>query len=324
MRRRHAVALIAAAAFTSTATWAQTGPYPNRTVKLINPFPPGSPVDVVARLASQKLQEAWNQSVIVDNKAGAGGTLGADLVAKSPADGYTLLVTSASTHVIAPALRKTMPYDANKDFTPIALIAYGPTTVVVHPSVPVKTLAEFVQYAKANPGKVAYASSGPGTILHLTGELFSSRTGVELLHVPYKGAVPASTDLLGGQVQAMFDSISNAAPQVRAGKLRALAVLTPTRSPLMPDVPTAKELGFDGLDFPAWIGLFGPANTPREVVTAANKALLAAIAQADSKDRLTQSGLIPAMVIEGDFAKQLLTDQKTVADLVRKANIPQQ
>ena len=316
--------ILAATALTGPRAWSQAGPYPNRTVKVINPFPPGSPVDVVARLLSQKLQEAWSQSVIVDSKAGAGGTVGADFVAKSAPDGYTLLVTSASTHVIAPALRKTMPYDANKDFTPIALIAYGPTAVVVHPSVPAKTLAEFVQYAKANPGKLAYASSGPGTILHLTGELFASKTGVELLHVPYKGAVPASTDLLGGQVQAMFDSISNAAPQVRAGKLRALAVLTPTRSPLMPDVPTAREAGFDGLDFPAWIGLFAPANTPREVVVQTNTALQAAMAQPDSRERLLQSGLIPALVVEADFAKLLLADQKTVADLVRKANIPQQ
>jgi tripartite-type tricarboxylate transporter receptor subunit TctC len=279
---------------------------------------------VVARLVSQKLQEAWSQPVIVDSKAGAGGTVGADFVAKSAPDGYTLLVTSASTHVIAPALRKTMPYDANRDFVPIALIAYGPTAVVVHPSVPAKTLAEFVQYAKANPGKLAYASSGPGTILHLTGELFASKTGAELLHVPYKGAVPASTDLLGGQVQAMFDSISNAAPQVKAGKLRALAVLTPTRSPLMPDVPTAREAGFDGLEFPAWIGLFAPASTPREVVVQTNSALLAAMAQPDSRERLLQSGLVPAMVVEADFAKLLLADQKTVADLVRKANIQQQ
>ena len=324
MRRRQVAMILAAAALTGTRAWSQAGPYPNHTVKVINPFPPGSPVDVVARLVSQKLQEAWSQPVIVDSKAGAGGTVGADFVAKSAPDGYTLLVTSASTHVIAPALRKTMPYDANKDFVPIALIAYGPTAVVVHPSVPAKTLAEFVQYAKANPGKLAYASSGPGTILHRTGDRVASQTGVELLHVPYKGAVPASTDLLGGQVQAMFDSISNAAPQVRAGKLRALAVLTPTRSPLMPDVPTAREAGFDGLDFPAWIGLFAPANTPREVVVQTNTALLAAMAQPDSRERLLQSGLIPAMVVEADFAKLLLADQKTVADLVRKANIPQQ
>ena len=322
MDRRQATLLFAGTALAGPAAWAQA--YPGRAVKIINPFPPGSPVDVVARLVAQKLGEAWNQPVVVDSKPGAGGTMGAELVARAPADGYTLLVTSASTHVIAPALRKTMPYDAMKDFTPIALIAHGPTVVVVHPSVPVRTLAEFVQYAKANPGKVAYASSGSGTILHLTGELFASRTGTELLHVPYKGAVPASTDLLGGQVQAMFDSISNAAPQVKAGKLRALAVLTPTRSSLMPDVPTAIEAGFPGLDFPAWIGLFAPANVPRDVVTQTLKALNAAMAQPETRERLVQAGLVPAMVLEADFARTIVANQKVVADLVRQANIPQQ
>ena len=257
MNRREAARLIAAGALAGRSAWSQS--YPSRTVKIINPFPPGSPVDVVARPVAQKLQELWGQAVVVDSKAGAGGTLGAELVARAPADGYTLLVTSASTHVIAPVLRKSLPYDALKDFVPLALVAHGPTAIVVHPSVPARTLAEFVQYAKSNPGKVAYASSGPGTILHLNGELFASKTGTQLLHVPYKGAVPASTDLLAGHVQLMFDSIANSAPQVKAGKLRALAVLTPQRSPLMPDVPTAAEQGFQGLEFPAWIGLFAPA-----------------------------------------------------------------
>ena len=322
MNRREAALLLAAGALGATGARAQT--YPSHVVKIINPFPPGSPVDVVARLVAQKFQEAWGQSVIVDNKAGAGGTVGAEFVAKAPPDGYTLLVTSASTHVIAPVLRKSLPYDALKDFTPIALVAHGPTAIVVHPSLPVHTLAEFVQYAKAHPGKIAYASSGPGTILHLSGELFAWKTGTELLHVPYKGAVPASTDLLAGQVQAMFDSISNSAPQVKAGKLRALAVLTPARSPLMPDVPTAAELGFEGLEFPAWIGLFAPAGVPRDVVTQCTKALQTMMAQPDSRERLVQSGLVPANVTEGEFAKLIAANQKVVGELVRKAAIPLQ
>jgi tripartite-type tricarboxylate transporter receptor subunit TctC len=298
--------------------------FPSRTVKIINPFPPGSPVDAVARPLAQKLQEAWSQPVIVESKAGAGGTLGAELVARAPADGYTLLVTSASTHVIAPVLRKAMPYDALKDFVPVALVAHGPTAIVVHPSLPVRTLAEFVQYTKANPGKVAYASSGPGTILHLNGELFASRTGADLLHVPYRGAVPAATDLLAGQVQAMFDSISNSAPQVKAGKLRALAVLTPARSPLMPDVPTAAELGFEGLEFPAWIGVFAPAGTPRDVIANLTKTLQSIMGQAETRERFVQAGLIPTMVAEAEFVKLITANQKIVADLVRKANIPPQ
>ena len=308
---------------TGVTAWAQ-GIYPNRVVKIINPFPPGSPVDVVARLIAQKMQEAWGQSVVVENKSGAGGTLGADFVAHAQPDGYTMLVTTSSTHVIAPAIRKQLPYDAIKDFTPIGLVANVPIVIVVHPSVPAKTLAEFVQYTKVNPGKVAYASSGAGTILHLSGELFQSRTGTELLHVPYKGAVPASTDLLGGQVQVMFDSISNAAAQVKAGKLRALAVLTTQRSHMMPDVPTASEAGFTGLDFPAWIGLLAPAGIPREVVTQSVKVLQLATAQPETRDKLMQSGLIPALSVEGEFMKIMTTDQKTVSDLVKRAAIPLQ
>ncbi|RYY59631.1 MAG: tripartite tricarboxylate transporter substrate binding protein, partial [Comamonadaceae bacterium] len=204
MDRRTATTALLGLAIAPLAARAQA--WPNRTLKVINPFPPGSPVDVVSRAVAQALEAGLKQTVIVDYKAGAGGTIGAAEVARAPADGYTLLVTSSSTHVIAPALRKQLPYDAVKDFVPVAMIGFGPTVIVVHPSVPANTLAEFVQYAKANPGKVSYASSGPGTILHLSGELFSHKTGTQLLHVPYKGAVPASTDLLGGQVQTMFDS----------------------------------------------------------------------------------------------------------------------
>lgn len=321
IHRRHLAALAVGAL--CGPVWSQ-GAYPTRAVKMINPFPPGSPVDLVGRLVAQKLQETWGQPVVIESRAGAGGAVGAEAVARAPADGYTLLVTSASTHVIAPALRKQMPYDAQKDFAPLALAAYGPTAVVVHPSVPVQSLAQLVTYAKANPGKVAYASSGLGTILHLSGELFAYRTGVDILHVPYKGAVPASTDLLSGQVQLMFDSISNAAPQVKAGKLRALAVLTPQRTPLMPDVPTGLEAGFDGLDFPAWIGFYAPAGTPREVVQQINRALQSVMAQAEIRERFLQGGLIPTMVMDADFGRLVGEQQKIVADLVRAARIPQQ
>ncbi len=321
INRRHLAALAAGAL--CGPVWPQAA-YPSRAVKLINPFPPGSPVDLVGRLVAQKLQDSWGQPVVVENRAGAGGAVGAEAVARAPADGYTLLVTSASTHVIAPALRRQLPYDAQKDFAPLALVAYGPTAVVIHPSVPVQSLSELVAYAKSNPGKVAYASSGLGTILHLSGELFSYRTGVDILHVPYKGAVPASTDLLSGQVQLMFDSISNSAPHVKAGKLRALAVLTPQRSPLMPDVPTGQEAGFEGLDFPAWIGFYAPAGTPREVVTQIIRTLQGAMAQPDIRERFAQGGLIPAFVADAEFGRQVANHQKVVADLVRAARIPQQ
>lgn len=322
MNRRESVVWLAAGLLAGRPALADA--YPSRPIKMINPFPPGSPVDVVGRPLALKLQEQLGQPVVVDYKAGAGGTIGAELVAKSPADGYTLLLTSASTHVIAPMLRKSLPYDALKDFVPLALVAHGPTAIVVHPSVPANNLAEFVRYAKANPGKLAYASSGLGTILHLNGELFASKTGTNLLHVPYKGAVPASTDLLAGQVQLMFDSIANSAPQVKSGKLRALAVLTPQRSPLMPDVPTAQEQGFKGLEFPAWIGLFAPAGTPKDVVERLGKSLQAIGNQADTRERFVQAGLVPEMLPQADFAREIAAHQKVVAELIRTANIPLQ
>lgn len=326
MHRRHFGQFVAASLTGSVVSSlvvlpSQAQSFPNRPIKLINPFPPGSPVDVVGRPVAQRLQELLGQAVVVEYKAGAGGTVGAELVARSPADGYTLLVTSASTHVIAPVLRKNLPYDALKDFTPLGLMAHGPTAIVVHPSVPVNTLAEFVQYARAHPGKIAYASSGPGTILHLNGELFAARTATQLLHVPYKGAVPAATDLLAGQVQAMFDSITNAAPQVRAGKLRGLAVLTPQRSPLMPDVPTAVEQGFQGLEFPAWIGVFAPAGLPRDVAAQLSQAIKTIMGQADMRDRFTQAGLIPASLQDAEFAREIMAHQRIVGELVRSAKI---
>ncbi len=316
-------AVLAAASLTCVTVLAQAA-FPTRTVKLVNPFPPGSPVDVVARPLAQKLQEVWGQPVVVDNRAGAGGTIGAEIVAHASGDGYTLLVTSSSTHVIAPALRRQLPYDAQKDFAPIALVARGPTAIVVHPSVPVGSLAELVRYAKANPGKLSFASSGLGTILHLSGELFSHRTGVELLHVPYKGAVPASTDLLSGQVQMMFDSITNAAPHVKAGKLRALAVLMPARSALLPDVPTAQELGFEGLEFPAWIGVMAPASMPRELAAQVTSTVADVVRRPEMIERFTQAGLIPDLVTGEEFGRLMATHQKTVTDLVRAANIPPQ
>ena len=322
MERRSVNAALLGLALSPFAARAQA--WPARTLKIINPFPPGSPVDVVSRSVAQALEGGLKQNVIVDYKAGAGGTIGAAEVARAPTDGYTLLVTSSSTHVIAPALRKQMPYDAIKDFVPVAMIGYGPTVIVVHPSMQVNTLAEFVRYAKANPDKSTYASSGSGTILHLTGELFAHKTGTQLLHIPYKGAVPASTDLLGGQVNAMFDSISNAAPQVRAGKLKALAVLTPTRTPLLPGVPTAAEVGFPGLDFPTWLGVFAPAGTPNAMVEKLSRTLQSAMGQPEVREKLVQSGITPAFMAGDEFGARLVADKKLVADLVKTANVPQQ
>nr|MBF0681347.1 tripartite tricarboxylate transporter substrate binding protein [Pseudomonas sp.] len=296
--------------------------YPSRPVTLINPFPPGSPVDVVARELAAKLSDRWGQSIIVDNRAGASGTLGASAVVRAKPDGYTLLLTSASTHAIGPAVRKHLPYDPVNDFTPLAFIGHGPVAIVVHPSVPVNSLDELVQLAKDKPDTITYASSGVGTILHLTGEVFSQRTGAQLMHVPYQGAVPAATDLLGGHVNMMFDSIANATPNIRAGKVKALAVIMPQRSPLLPDVPTAAELGYDGLTVPAWFGLFGPAGLPQNVVQTWEQAVQQVVGDSpEFQARLMELGILAEVKPSKEFAATIETDIAAMKDVVAKAGI---
>lgn len=316
------IALFAACLLFATGAAAQN--YPARRVTLVNPFPPGSPVDVVARLTAEELQKELGQPFIVDNRAGAGGVIGANAVARSRADGYTLLLTSASTHIIAPVLRAELPYDPIRDFRPISLIAWGPTLVVVHPSLPVTTLQELVAYARANPEAVAYGSSGTGTILHLTGELFQARTGTKLLHVPFSGAAPAATALLGGQVQLMFDSINNSMNQVRAGQLRGLAVLTRERFAGLPDVPTAIEAGMPDLDFPAWIGLLAPAGTPDEVVQVLERTIRRSMSTPAVTERMRAAGLFPELSTSADFAAALPRQIALIEQIAAAARIPKQ
>jgi tripartite-type tricarboxylate transporter receptor subunit TctC len=298
--------------------------YPVRRVTMINPFPPGSPVDVVARMTAEELQKEFGQPFIVDNRAGAGGVIGANVVARARPDGYTLLLTSASTQIIAPVLRAEMPYDTIRDFRPVSLIAWGPTLVVVHPSLPVRSLQELVAYARANPEAVAYGSSGTGTILHLSGELFQERTGTRLLHVPFSGAAPAATALLGGQVLLMFDSINNAMNQVRAGQLRGLAVLTRERFAGLPDVPTAAEAGMTDLEFPAWIGLLAPAGTPDDVVQALERAVRQRLGAPAVAERLRAAGLFPELSTSADFAAALPRQIALIERIAAAARIPKQ
>jgi tripartite-type tricarboxylate transporter receptor subunit TctC len=299
--------------------WAQA--YPSRPIRLINPFSAGSPVDVVARPIAQRLSDILRQPVTVENRAGAGGTIGADFVAKAPPDGYTLLVSSSSTQVIAPLLKSALPYDATRDFKPLAMMADGPTAVVVHPSLPVKTLDEFIVYALKHPNAIAFASSGPGTLLHISGELFAAKTKVQLLHVPYKGAVPASTDLVGGQVQVMFDSVANSVANVKAGRLRALAVLGRERSPLLPDVPASEELGYLGLSLPAWIGFFAPSGTPSGVIDVLSGALTTIAADGDIRARLQGNGLLPRFLPTRAFEADLVQQTKALGPLLRSINL---
>jgi tripartite-type tricarboxylate transporter receptor subunit TctC len=260
-----AAVTIAATAFViSPRTEAQD--YPTKPVRMVVPFTPAGTTDILARIVSQKLSEAWGQQVVVENRPGAAGNLGSDIVAKAAPDGYTLLMGTVSSHGINPTLYKKMPYDAVKDFQPVTLVALVPNMLVVHPSVEAKNVQELIALAKKNPGKLNVASSGSGTSIHLSAELFKTLTGVDMLHVPYKGSGPAVTDLTGGQVQLMFDNMPSSIEHVRAGKLRALGVTTAKRSPAMPDLPTIAEQGVPGYEATSWFGVMAPAGTPKPIV----------------------------------------------------------
>ncbi len=309
----------AATALVSHTVHAQT--FPTKPVKIINPFPPGTNTDTVARILAQKLQQNWGQATIVENKTGAGGAIGSDYVAKSKPDGYTLLLTSSSTHLVGPVLRKALPYDANKDFVPIMTVTMSPNVVVVTKSLPVNNLQQFIDYTKANPG-TSYASSGNGTGYHLAGELFASTVGVEMLHVPYRGAAPAMNDLMGGQVQAMFDSPGSVAPNHNSGKVRALAVMGSKRWPTLPDVPTTVELGQPKLQFATWLGLYAPAGTPPAVIEKITQILKTELNKPGMSEQFMQMGTQLNLVYGKDFEKLMLDGQASLRALVKSGNIP--
>ncbi len=294
--------------------------YPEKPIRIINPFPPGSPVDFIGRLAAERLQRAWGKPVLVESRSGAGGTIGADYVAKSPPDGYTLLVTTPSTLAVAPSLYKVLPYEPLRDFAPIWSITSSGLVVVVNPKVPAHNLSEFIQYVKANPGKVAYASSGVGTTQHLAGEAFKARTGLDILHVPYKGGAPASADLMSGQVQVMFDAVTNVMGAVKDGRLRALAVLRAKCSRALPDVPTAAEQGVTGVEQPGWVGIFAPAATPPDVVAKLVSTLTHEMAEPDVVARMAASGN-DTPVSGAQLGRQLAEETKLFAAIVKRAGI---
>jgi tripartite-type tricarboxylate transporter receptor subunit TctC len=265
--------------------------YPSKPVRIVNPFAPGGATDIIARHMAQKLTEAWGQPVVVENRAGASGALGVEHVAKSAPDGYTLLIATQTTHAANPALYAKLPYDAAKDFAPLTLAGSTPLALLVHPSLPVRDVRELLDHVKKNPGKLAYASGGNGTSQHLTMELLKSMTGSFMLHIPYKGAGPAMTDFLGGQINLMFDNLPTALPHVKSGKLRAIAVSTAARSALAPELPTMAEAGLPGFDLATWFAFFAPAATPRELTAKISNDMRRALAQPDTKERLTAIGV---------------------------------
>ena len=268
--------------------------YPEKTIRIIVPYSPGGTADMLARTIGQKMAESLGQQVIIDNRPGAGGNIGADLAAKAAADGYTLLMGTVATHAINPNLYPKIPFDAAMDFAPIVLVATLPNILVVNPSVAARNTKELIALAKSKPGELAFASAGNGTSQHLSGELFKKMTGVDMTHVPYKGSAPAVTDLVGGQVQLMFDNIPSSLPQVRAGKLRALAVTGPRRSPVLPDLPTVSEAGLTGFSMTSWFALFAPAGTPAKIVLRLNKEAGKAIASKELRQQWMAQGIEPA------------------------------
>ena len=310
-----AIAAAASAGFPASAQGAAS--YPIKPIKIVVPFPPGGATDIMARAIGFELQKALGQSVIIENKPGAGGNSGADLVAKSPADGYTLVMGTVGTHAINMSLYAKMPYDAVKDFEPVVLVAGVPNLLVVHPAVNAKTVSELTALAKAQPGKLNVASSGNGTSIHLSAELYKQMAGVDILHVPYKGSSPAVADLLGGQVQMMFDNMPVSLPHVKAGKLRALAVTSMKRSPALPDVPTMDEEGLKGFDATSWFGLLAPAGTPKDIVAKLNAASVKALASPEMRERLAAQGADPVGNSPEQFAAFIKSEIDKWAKIVK-------
>jgi tripartite-type tricarboxylate transporter receptor subunit TctC len=296
-------AWVAAVTFTLTFTLTVTAaaaalpdarsPYPSRPVRLIVAVPPGGAADFTARIAAQKLGEAWGQNVVIENRGGAGGTIASDITAKATADGYTLLWSSVTTHGVGPVLYQKLPYDALKDFTHVGLAASLPMIMAVHTAVPAQSVQELVALAKARPGTLYFASSSSGSLPHLAGELFRSVTGAEIVHVPYKGSGPAVVDLAAGNVQIMFDAPPSLYGQIKAGRLRVLASVYSKRSELFPDAPTMAEAGYKGLEGVIWYGVSAPPAMPRTIVTRINGDLRQALARQDVKERYAQQGAIP-------------------------------
>ena len=323
MKRNHflqgmALALCAVAA---PAAFAQT--YPSKPIRLVVPFPAAGATDLFARTLSQKMGEKLGTTIVIDNKPGAGGAIGSDLAAKAPADGYTLLLATTSTHSIGPAINPRLPYDTVRDFTPIAHVGDAPSIMLVPNTSPAKTVREWIDFAKTNPGKLNYASSGNGTIVQLTAELFKSQAGVFVTHIPYKGTALAIPDLISGKVDVLFDSLPTGMPHVRDGRLRALGVTSLKRSALAPDLPAIADT-LPGFESNTWFGLYGPKGLPPELVARVNTAANQALADPDVRDKLSRLGIEPttstplqlATMVAQDAAKwkKIITDRKITGD----------
>ena len=316
--------VLAVAAFTGLQAHAQAQAWPAKPVRIVVPFAPGGTTDILARAMAPELTKAFGQTFFVDNKAGAGGNLGAEQVAKSANDGYTLLMGTVGTHGINRALYSKLPYDPFKDFAPITVVAGVPNVMVVNAEVAksrnINNMADFIAYAKANPAKLNMASSGNGTSIHLSGELFKSMSGIFMVHFPYKGSGPALLDLLGGSMDVMYDNLPSSIPHIKSGKLKALAVTSSQRSAAVPDVPTVEEAGgpsMKGFDASSWFGLLAPAGTSPEVVLRIQQEVAKALNSPAVKEKLLSQGAIPGGNTPADFAKFIDAEHKKWAQVVK-------
>jgi tripartite-type tricarboxylate transporter receptor subunit TctC len=317
MRLHLAMAIL----FCALPAAAQPPPYPSKPLKMILSFPAGGPTDILARILGQKLTEAWGQTVVIDNRPGGAGMIGGNLAAKSPADGYTVYLGGISTLAIAPFVQKNMQYDPLRDFQPVTQTTISPLLLMTHPSLPVRSVREFIALAKTKPGQINYASSGPGGSGHLAGELFKTVTNVKIVHVPYRGAPPALTDLMSGQVQSMFGTMLASVPQIRSGKLHALAVTGPKRSIALPEVPTFGEGGLPDYDASSWNGILVPAGTPRAIVEKLNGEIVKIMHMPGVLDRIASDGPVAVTTTPEQFAAYIRSEQVKWSKVVRAANI---
>ena len=303
---------------------AQAQQYPAKIIRLVLPFPPGGGTDVVGRLLAQKLSQSLGQQVIVDNRPGAGGRIGTDLVAKSPPDGYTLMLGTSSVMGTGPALYKKLPFDMPKDFAPVSLVSYTAYVLAVHPSVPATSVKALVNLAKARPGRLTYASSGAGGAAHLSGELFSSLAGIKMIHVAYKGSAPGTLSVLSGETDMMFSNTLPVLPQLKGGRLHALAVTTPQRFVLLPNVPTVAESGLPGFEVQQLYGVLAPAGTPREIVNRLNQEIAKVMQTEDSRSRLLAEGSEVKLSTPAEFEKAIIAEIAKWTKVIREAGIKEE
>ncbi len=301
-------------------TWAQAG-WPSKPVRFVVPYPPGGPLDAVARLLADKLREPLGQPVVVENKPGAGGNIGADFVAKAAPDGHTLVMGAVATHAINPALFPKLPYDPVRDFAPVTLVASVPNVLVLNSEraaqIGIRSVQDLLGYARAHPGRLNFASGGNGSAGHLAGELFKSMARVSMVHIPYAGAAPAQLGLLAGQTDLMFDNLASATPNIRAGRLKALAVTTEKRAGSFPDLPTLAEAGLAGFDINTWFGVLAPAGTPPEIVRRLNAEFVRALQSPEVRERLARMGAEPAPTTPEQFAALIQRDLRKYAQIVK-------